>query len=161
MKHKDFYLYQLSETLLNTTIKTIGILFAWLMLTTFNLSQSLVLFIGASWFCQIIALLLFSWIYQQSDIKINNKKILILFCVICLLSSLLILFNENYFIFGIMFIVTSICSIVLNPLGTSLTNELYQDIDKSNAFKVRGFVNSINTIFSPAISGFIIYYFKI
>lgn len=60
-----------------------------------------------------------------------------------------------------MFIATSICSIVLNPLGTSLTNELYQDIDKSSAFKVRGFVNSINTIFSPAISGFIIYYFKI
>ncbi|MPW47674.1 MFS transporter, partial [Moraxella catarrhalis] len=24
MKHKDFYLYQLSETLLNTAIKTIG-----------------------------------------------------------------------------------------------------------------------------------------
>lgn len=69
MKHKDFYLYQLSETLLNTAIKTIGILFAWLMLTTFNLSQSLGLLIGTSWFCQIIALLLFSWIYQQSDIK--------------------------------------------------------------------------------------------
>ena len=50
MKHKDFYLYQLSETLLNTAIKTIGILFAWLMLTTFNLSQSLGLFIGTSWF---------------------------------------------------------------------------------------------------------------
>lgn len=159
MKHKDFYLYQLSETILNISIKTVGILFAWLMLTSFNLPQSLGIFIGISWIFQVIILLLFSWIYQQSNIKIDNKKILILFCIICLLSFSLIIFNKNYLIFGIVFIVISICSIVLNPLGTSLTNELYQDIDKSTAFKVRGFVNSINTILSPAISGFVIYYF--
>lgn len=45
-------------------------------------------------------------------------------------------------------------------MGTSLTNDLYADKNKSDAFKVRGLVNSINTILSPAISGFIIYYFS-
>ncbi|UNU72843.1 MFS transporter [Moraxella nasovis] len=38
-------------------------------------------------------------------------------------------------------------------------NELYQDDNKSGGFKMRGFVNSINTILSPIISGFLIYYF--
>ena len=36
---------------------------------------------------------------------------------------------------------------------------MYGGNNKSNGFKVRGFVNSINTILSPAISGFIIHYF--
>ncbi|EGE27494.1 MFS transporter [Moraxella catarrhalis] len=159
MKHRDFYVYQVAETVLNTSIRTVGFLFAWLMLTVFKNPQHLGVFIGTSWACQVLALLLFSWVCSQPKFTIHSKKILLCFCVICLLSFLLLLFIHNYFIFGIIFVISSIFTILLNPLGTSLTNDLYGGNNKSNGFKVRGFVNSINTILSPAISGFIIHYF--
>lgn len=159
MKHKHFYGYQFAEMLLNTSIRTIGFLFAWLMLTLFHYPQHLGVFVGISWACQVLALLLFSWVCNQSSLVIYSKNILLCFCFICLLSFLLLFFVNNYFIFGIVFIISSIFTIVLNPLGTSLTNDLYNNKDKSNGFKVRGFVNSINTILAPAISGFIIHYF--
>lgn len=160
MKHRDFYVYQVAETVLNTSIRTVGFLFAWLMLTVFKNPQHLGVFIGISWACQVLALLLFSWVCSQPKFTIHSKKILLYFCVICLLSFLPLLFIHNYLIFGIFFVVISIFTILLNPLGTSLTNDLYDDKNKSNGFKVRGFVNSINTILSPAISGFIIHYFS-
>ncbi|MDO4441548.1 MAG: MFS transporter [Moraxella sp.] len=160
MKHKDFYLYQFAETLLNTSIRTIGFLFAWLMLTVFHHSEHLGAFIGISWACQVLALLLFSWVFHQSAATIHRKKLLLSFCFICLVSFLALSFVHHYFIFGVVFVVSSIVSILLNPLGTSLTNDLYDDKDKSHGFKVRGFVNSINTVLSPAIAGFIIHYFK-
>lgn len=159
MKHRDFYAYQVAETVLNTSIRTVGFLFAWLMLTVFNNPQHLGIIIGISWACQILALLLFSWLCNQQIFIIYSKKILLLFCFFCLFSFLMLSFIQSYFIFGIVFIISSIFTIVLNPLGTSLTNDLYDNKDKSNGFKIRGFVNSINTILSPAISGFIIHYF--
>lgn len=160
MKHKDFYSYQLAETMLNTSIRMIGFLFAWLMLTAFNHPQNLGVFIGISWACQILALLLFSWVCSQQMFIIYSKKILLSFCFVCLLSFLVLSFVQNYFIFGIVFVISSIFTIILNPLGTSLINDLYDDNNKANGFKVRGFVNSINTILSPALSGFIIHYFQ-
>ncbi|MCL1623069.1 MFS transporter [Moraxella sp. Tifton1] len=159
MKHRDFYVYQVAETVLNTSIRTIGFLFAWLMLTVFNNPQHLGVFIGISWVCQVLGLLLFSWLCSQQTFVVYSKKILLLFCFFCLFSFLVLSFIQNYFIFGIVFIISSIFTIVLNPLGTSLTNDLYDDKDKANGFKIRGFVNSINTILSPAISGFVIHYF--
>ncbi|WP_373630509.1 MFS transporter [Moraxella sp. E33BD] len=160
MKHKDFDLYQFTETLLNTSIRTIGLLFVWLMLTTFHQSEHLGVFIGISWACQVLALLLFSWICHQSSFTIHSKKTLIGFCLICLLSFLALSFVQHYFIFGMIFIISLMISILLNPLGTSLTNDLYLDDNKSHAFKVRAFVNAINTILSPAISGLVIHYFN-
>ncbi|WP_218638487.1 MFS transporter [Histophilus somni] len=160
MKLNDFYRYQLAEVMLNTGIRTIGFLFAWLMLTTFHQPQHLGVFIGISWACQVLALLLFSWVCNQSTFIIYSKKLLLPFCFICFLFFLTLFFVYNYFIFGIVFIVSSVFTILLNPLGTSLTNDLYDGEDKSNGFKLRGFVNSINTIISPAISGFIIHYFN-
>lgn len=41
MKHRDFYVYQVAETVLNTSIRTVGFLFAWLMLTVFKNPQHL------------------------------------------------------------------------------------------------------------------------
>lgn len=160
MKNKDFYVYQVAETLFNASIRTVGFLFAWLMLTVFDKPQDLGGFIGISWVCQVLALLLFSWVCNQSILTIHSKKILLYFCVVCLFCLLVLFFIKNHIIFGIIFVVSSVFVILLNPLGTSLTNDLYEDENKSNGFKVRGFVNSINTILSPAISGFIIHYFN-
>lgn len=112
MKHRDFYVYQVAETVLNTSIRTVGFLFAWLMLTVFKNPQHLGVFIGTSWACQVLALLLFSWVCSQPKFTIHSKKILLCFCVICLLSFLPLLFIHNYFIFGIIFVISSIFTIL-------------------------------------------------
>ncbi|UNU72844.1 hypothetical protein LU293_07025 [Moraxella nasovis] len=104
--NKDFYLYQLSETLLNTTIKTIGIVFAWLMINTLHLSQPLGVFISISWACQVVFLLLFS--YLSSKRHLNHKKLLLVFCGLSSLGLAVLFRHDNHLIFGIIFIITSI-----------------------------------------------------
>ncbi|VEG12596.1 MFS transporter [Moraxella cuniculi] len=56
------------------------------------------------------------------------------------------------------FIITSVFAILLTPLGNALAADLYAGVDKNHAFKVRGFVGSVNTILAPVLSGFVIYY---
>lgn len=108
MKHKDFYIYQFAEIALNTGIKTIGFLFAWLMLKLFNLPQQLGVFIGISWLCQVVALLLFSWACHGGGFAVRSKPLLLTFCAICTLAFLGLFFHSDYVVFALVFIITSI-----------------------------------------------------
>lgn len=57
---------------------------------------------------------------------------------------------------GIIYIATSLLSIAIQPIGSGIVPELYDGKDSERAFRIRGFVNSINTILGAAISGFVI-----
>lgn len=154
-KHPFFYYYQLAEILLNTASKVLAVLFAWVMLNTFKLSQSLGVFMSLAWLAQVVSLIIFG---QIGD-KLPPKTLILSSALLSLLAFVALFFGaESPFVFGVVFIISSIGTILVSPIGNSLVPQLYGEADVSNAFKIRGFVSSINTILAPAISGFIIYF---
>lgn len=157
MKHSNFYRYQIADVLFNTSIKTIGILFTWIMLNDLCREVSLGYFIATSWFFQVLVLLLFSFVKNTPD-----EKKTIFFCTLMSLVSVVIVnvLELSYFLLGLIFVVTSVCTILFQPMGSSIISKIYEDNDTSHAFRIRGFVSSMNTIMAPAISGLIITQFS-
>lgn len=155
MKHSYFYYYQMGDILFNIAIKTIGILFAWLMINDFSLINQLGWFIAISWLSQVMTLLLFNKITQFICIK--HLLIGTTISSIALLS-ILPFYLHSAIMVGIVFIILSLFAIILQPIGTSLVPNLYQEQDLSFAFKIRGFITSVNIILSPILSGIVIYY---
>lgn len=154
MKHKYFYLYQAADIIFTSACRAIGILLAWVMIQHHQLKVELGWFISISWLLQVLTLIVMSFFSSRI------KKIRI--PVFCSAASFLCIASMEFsgniepLQLGIIYIATSLLSIAIQPIGSGIVPELYDGKDSERAFRIRGFVNSINTILGAAISGFVI-----
>ncbi|CDM87381.1 MFS transporter [Xenorhabdus bovienii] len=152
----NFVIYQVSDVLFTISIKTIGMLFTWIMLNQLGLVVELGYFLFISWALQVLTLLAFG-LYGD---KFSTKFYLISFCILSLLiiSSLYFIESKNYFYWGIFFIITSLFSILTQPIGNSIISRILHNTNTDLAFRARGLVSSLNVVSGPAISGILISY---
>lgn len=159
MKHKNFYLYQFADVIFTSSCRAFGILLAWVMIQHYQLKVELGWFISISWLLQVSTLILMSFFAS----KITKIKI----PVFCSLASLLCLLTLEFsgdiepLQLGLIYIATSLFSIAIQPIGSSIVPDIYAGNNIERAFRIRGFVNSINTILGAAISGFVISAFSL
>lgn len=159
MKHKYFYLYQSADVIFTSACRAIGMLLAWIMIQHYQLKVELGWFITTSWLLQVCTLILMGFF---SD-RIKKIKI----PVFCSAASFLCLVTMEFssvvepFQLGIIYLATSLFSIAIQPIGSSIIPNIYDGNDIERAFRIRGFVNSINTILGAAISGFVISAFSV
>lgn len=161
MKHKYFYIYQVADILFTSSCRAVAILLSWIMINIYHLQLDLGTFITISWVSQVIALIIFSLFSDKF-----NKKNIPIYCSLFGLIFLIFLYfysinqvEQNKL--AIVFILTSVLSIIIQPIGSSITPLLYGNDNLEKAFRIRGFVNSINTVFGAAISGFVIHSFNV
>ncbi|OKP00181.1 MFS transporter [Xenorhabdus eapokensis] len=154
MKHKNFYLYQSADIIFTSSCRAIGMLLAWVMIQHYQLKIELGWFISISWLLQVLTLIfmgLFSNRFRKKTVP-----------VFCSAASFLCLITLEFggsvepLQLGLIYIATSLFSIAIQPIGSSIIPNLYTGKDIERAFRIRGFVNSINTILGAAISGFVI-----
>lgn len=159
MKHKYFYLYQSADIIFTSSCRAIGMLLAWIMIQHYHLKVELGWFISTSWILQVLTLILMGFF---SD-RIKKIKVPI-FCsaasFLCL-ATMELSTTAKPFQLGIIYIATSLLSIAIQPIGSSIIPNIYKGKNIEGAFRVRGFVNSINTILGAAISGFVISVFSV
>lgn len=154
MKHKYFYLYQSADIIFTSSCRAIGMLLAWIMIQHYQLKVELGWFISTSWLLQVVTLI-FMGLFSDKIKKITIP-------IFCSAASFLCLVTMEFsssmepFQLGIIYVATSMLSIAIQPIGTSIIPIIYNEKNTEKAFKIRGFVNSINTILGAAISGFII-----
>ncbi|SIR79673.1 hypothetical protein SAMN02745664_102141 [Moraxella cuniculi DSM 21768] len=98
MRLDFFYRYQAAELLLTTSIRTIGILFAWVMIDGLGLVQDLGEFIALSWLCQVLSLLIFGKI--SSRLQFDNKHLLLLFCFLTVVGLLALFYSQAIWLFA-------------------------------------------------------------
>ncbi len=134
-------------------------LFTWAMIDVYGLQVELGWFISSSWALQVTTLILFGFISDRFD----KKKIVLTCSGITLVSVALLNLTtiDNHYQIGLIYLISSVLAIAIQPIGSSIAPCLYQDENLEKAFKVRGFVNSINMILGAAISGFVISRFDI
>ncbi|MFW7523185.1 MFS transporter [Vibrio ostreicida] len=154
MKHKAFYIYQVADIIFTSSCRSVGMLLAWVMINHHGLKVELGWFITLSWALQVITLITFSSLSERL-----NKKSILLICSALSVASLLILgFDQSVdpFKLGSIYVLTSILCIVIQPIGSSIVPTLYKGNHIERAFRIRGFVNLINTVLGAVFSGFII-----
>ncbi len=159
MKHKYFYLYQSADIIFTSSCRAIGMLLAWVMIQHYQLKVELGWFISTSWILQVLTLISMGFF---SD-RIKKIKVPI-FCSAASFLCLAIMelsTTAKPFQLGIIYIATSLFSIAIQPIGSSIIPNIYKGKNIERAFRVRGFVNSINTILGAAISGFVISVFSV
>ena len=158
VKHKSFYIYQVADIIFTSSCRAVGMLFAWMMIESYSLKVELGWFITASWTVQVVGLLAFSSLSERF-----NKKLILLFCSFTGCVSLgILIFDPSIALFklGAIYILTSLLSIIIQPIGSSIVPTLYNSNTLERAFRIRGFVNSINTVLGAIMSGFIIKLFS-
>lgn len=158
VKHKSFYIYQIADIIFTSSCRSVGMLLAWVMINYHSLKVELGWFITSSWAIQVITLILFSSLSE----KFNKKNIILLCVMIASISLISLNFDHNLapFKLGAIYIVTSLLCIVVQPIGSSIVPTLYEGNDLERAFRIRGFVNSINTVIGAIVSGFVIKFFS-
>lgn len=154
MKQIYFYLYQIADVVFTSSCRAVGILFVWSMLQYYQLKVQLGWFITAAWIGQVFLLIVMG-LYAD---RIDKKKIPILCSGLSLFCLLLLQFAAHIepLQLGASYIITALMCIAIQPIGSSIVANLYQGENLEQAYRVRGFVNSINTVLGAAISGFII-----
>jgi len=154
MKYKYFYLYQVADIVFTSSCRAIGMLLAWVMIQHYQLKVELGWFISTSWLLQVATLILMG-LFSERIKKIS-------FPIFCSAASFLCLTTMEFskhmepFKLGIIYVATSVLSIAIQPIGTSIIPIIYNEKNTERAFRIRGFVNSINTILGAALSGFVI-----
>lgn len=154
MKHKNFYLYQMADVIFTSACRAIGMLLTWVMIQHYQLKVELGWFISTSWLLQVTTLILMGLF---SD-RIKKTSIPIFCSAASFLCLAAIEFSSQVqpIQLGIIYVATSLFSIAVQPIGSSIIPNIYDGKDTERAFRIRGFVNSINTILGAAISGFVI-----
>lgn len=154
MKWYYFYFYQIADVIFTASGRAIAILFAWQMIQHYQLKVQLGWFITTAWIGQVLLLLTMG---KFAD-RVEKKKIPILCSALTLFCLGLLLFSSDIkaYQLGLIYMISALLCIAIQPIGSSITPNLYIGNDLQYAFKIRGFVNSINMVFGAAISGFII-----
>ncbi|PHM74246.1 MFS transporter [Xenorhabdus kozodoii] len=154
MKHKSFYLYQAADVIFTSSCRAIGMLLSWVMIEIYALKVELGWFISLSWLVQVSTLIVLGLFSERV-----SKNIIPVFCSITSFMCLIILNIDGTtepLKLGSIYIITSLLCIAIQPIGASIIPDLYKSDSIERAFRIRGFVNSINTVLGAAISGVVI-----
>lgn len=154
MRNKDFYLYQCADMLFTFSCRAFGMLFAWKMIEHYHLAVELGWFISLAWLLQVLILLGMGFVLERV-----RKKTIPLLCVvigfICMMTLHLFMENSPLGLGGI-YLIMSLLSIAIQPIGAIVIPNIYQDKNLERAFQLRGFVNALNTVVGVAIAGLLI-----
>lgn len=159
MKPNYFYLYQIADLMFTAACRAVAILFAWYMIQYYQLKVQLGWFITTAWIGQVLLLIMMGLYADRMD----KKKIPILCSGLSLFCLVLLQFAAHIepLQLGIIYILTALMCIAIQPIGSSIVPNLYTEKNLEYAFRVRGFINSMNTVLGAAVSGFIIQSFAI
>lgn len=154
MKHKHFYLYQLADVIFTSSCRATGMLLAWVLIQQHQLKAELGWLLSASWLLQVLTLLLMG-LYADHF----SKKTIPVFC--SAVGFLCLMANKTYgsvepLQLSLVCLTAALLGIVIQPIGASIVPSLYTRGNTEHAYRIRGFVNSINTVLGVAISGFLI-----
>lgn len=154
MKWYYFYLYQIADVIFTASSRAIAILFAWQMIQYYQLKVQLGWFMTAPWIGQVLLLLTMG---KFAD-RVKKKQIPIFCSALTLFCLGILLFPSSIeaYQLGIIYLICTLLCIAIQPIGSSIIPSLYMGNDLEHAFKIRGFINSINIVFGAALSGFII-----
>lgn len=157
MRHKFFYLYQLADVIFTSSCRAIGILLAWVMIQHYQLKIELGWFITGAWFSQVIVLIFMGWFsdrFEKITIPIVCSFLSFIGLIVLELSG-----SISAIGLGSIYVISALLCIAIQPIGSSIIPNLFSHENIEKAFRIRGFVNSINTVLGAMISGFIINYF--
>ncbi|TCM61420.1 putative MFS family arabinose efflux permease [Acinetobacter calcoaceticus] len=157
MKYSGFYLYQVADILFTSSCRALAMLVAWLMINQYHQPVSLGWLITLSWLSQIMVLIGLSFISSRMD----KKTTLVLCSLVGCLGLVGLSLSAEWGIahLAALFLLTSVLSIIIQPIGNSIVPELFRGADLQSAFQVRGLINSINMVLGAAISGLVIHIF--
>ncbi len=157
-RNQYFYFYQIADILFTGSCRAIGILLAWIMINIEQLHAQFGWLVTLSWLSQVLVLVGLSFVAD----RLNSKITLHLCSALGLVSMLFLQLGERVSTakLAVVFLITSVLSIVIQPIGSSIVPTLYKGQHVQAGFRIRGLVNSLNMVMGAVISGFIIQAFS-
>lgn len=153
-----FYAYQVADILFSASCRAIGILLAWIMINIEQLHTQFGWLVTLSWLSQVLVLVGLSFAADRLKPTITLQ----LCSALGLASMWFLHFSEGLPTdkLAVIFLITAVLSIVIQPIGSSIVPTLYKGQHVQAGFRIRGLVNSLNMVMGAVISGFVIQAFS-